>query len=321
MKVSVTGLGAYRPPRLVENEELTKLVETSDEWIRTRTGIERRHVSEGETVLEMAEKAARQALETSGVAPAAIGPVIVATSSPDRFFPMAASLLRARLGLGEGPAFDLSCGCTGLMAALQVAASMLEAQGYEHALIVGSEYLTRLIDWSDRSTCVLFGDGAGAFVLSRGGNGIAAVHLSARSDEAGALSMDALPARNPWTPETAMNTAFRMSGQDVFRFAVEAVPDTVRQLAARAGKTLADIDWIVPHQANLRIIHTAANRLGVPLEKFFVNIADYGNTGAASIALALDDMRRQDLLRPGQNLVLAAFGAGFAWGGAWLIWQ
>lgn len=321
MNVSITGLGAYSPELTVENEELTKLVETSDEWIRTRTGIERRHVSQGESVLEMAEKAARQALEDSGVAPEAIGPVIVATSSPDSYFPMAASMLRARLGLGEGPAFDLACGCTGLMAALSVAASMLEAQGFEHALIVGSEYLTRILDWTDRSTCVLFGDGAGAFVLSRGGNGVAAVHLMARSDEAGALALDALPRRNPWTEESALDGAFRMSGQDVFRFAVEAVPDAVNKLAEKAGKTLEDIDWIVPHQANLRIIHTAASRLKLPLEKFFVNIADHGNTGAASTAIALDDMRRQGLLQKGQNIVLAAFGAGFAWGGAWLIWQ
>ena len=320
MNVSITGLGAYSPALVIENEEMTKLVETSDEWIRTRTGICRRHVSQGETMLDMAEAASRRALESSGVAPQDIRLVILATSSPDSFYPMASTLLRGRLGLGDGPSFDLSAGCTGLLYALSVASSMMESMGYAHALIVGSEMLTRLVDWKDRTTCVLFGDGAGAFVLSRGGNGLKSAYINSRSDSSQALAMNALPARNPWIAEAAFDSSFHMNGQDVFRFAMEAVPNAVNTVAAQAGKTLEDIDWVVPHQANLRIINGAMSRLGIPAEKFYINVENYGNTGSASIPIALDEMRGKGLLKPGQNIVLVAFGAGFAWGSAWLEW-
>ena len=322
MNVSITGLGAYDPPTIIDNEVLTRMVDTSDEWITTRTGIRSRHVSAGETVLEMAEKAGRQAIETSGLTPADISLVIVATSSPDRFFPMAAAILRERLGLSDGPSFDLSGGCTGLIYAMSAAASMMEAMGYEHALVIGSEMLTRLIDWTDRATCVLFGDGAGAYVLSRGGNGIKGLYLNSRSDVAGALAMNAMPARNPWIPAVdSADNWFIMNGQDVFRFAVEAVPEAVAEAARQAGRQLSDIDWIVPHQANLRIIESAAKRLGLPMEKFYMNIETHGNTGAASIPIALNEMRQKGLLLPGQNIVEVAFGAGFAWGSAWIEWK
>lgn len=321
MNVSIIGLGAYDPPAIIENEALTRLVDTSDEWITSRTGIKRRHVSVGETVLDMAAKAAANAIQSSGLKPGDIELVVLATSSPDSFFPMAASLLRARLGLADGPAFDVSGGCTGLVYALSIAASMCEALGYRHALVVGSEMLSRVLDWHDRSTCVLLGDGAGAYVLSQGGGGIKSLYLNSRGDTAGALAMSALPVRNPWTPETAFDGRFHMSGQDVFRFAVEAVPEAVGEAARRAGKGLDEIDWIVPHQANLRIIESAAKRLGIPMEKFYVNIESHGNTGAASIPIALNEMREKGLLKPGQNIVEVAFGAGFAWGSAWIEWK
>lgn len=319
--VRVTGLGAYNPPHVVENEELVGMVDTSDEWIRTRTGICRRHVSTGETVLDMAEAAAKQALASSGLNPQDIGLVVVATSSPDKFFPMTATLLRGRLGMGEGPGFDLSAGCTGFLYALSAASSMMGAMNIDHALVVGSEMLTRMLDWTDRATCVLFGDGAGAFVLSRGQPGLEAVYLNARSDDAGMLGLNALPVRNPWIAQQPdFDRSFHMGGQDVFRFAVEAVPDAVRAVTARAGHTLEDIDWVVPHQANQRIIHTSMKALGIPAERWFINVAEHGNTGAASIPLALSEMRDQGLLNAGQRLLLVAFGAGFAWGGAWLTW-
>lgn len=321
MNVSIAGIGAYDPPTVIENDELRKLVDTSDEWISTRTGIRRRHVSVGETGLDMAEKAGRQAIETSGLSPADISLVIVSSSSPDSFFPMAASLLRARLGLPEGPSFDLSGACTGLIYAMSAAASMMEAMGYEHALVVGTELLTRLMDWSDRSTCVLLGDGAGAYALSRGGNGIKSLYLNSRSDPNSYLAMNNLPPRNPWTPEQPFDGRFRMNGQEVFRFAVEALPDAINQAAVLAGKSLSEIDWLVPHQANLRIIQSAAKRFDIPSEKIYVNIDNHGNTGSASIPIALNEMRAKGLLKKGQNIVIAAFGAGFAWGSAWIEWQ
>ncbi len=319
--VKVTGLGAYNPPHVVENEELVGMVDTSDEWIQTRTGICRRHVSTGETVLDMAEAAAAQAIGSSGLKPEDIGLVIVATSSPDKYFPMAATLLRGRLGMGEGPGFDLSAGCTGFLYALGAASSMMQAMDISHALVVGSEMLTRFVDWTDRATSVLFGDGAGAVVLSRGKPGLGGIYLNARSDDAGILAMDALSVRNPWvTKEPPFDPSFRMGGQDVFRFAVEAVPDAVKAVAERSGHTLEEVDWVVPHQANQRIIHAAMKALGIPAEKWFINVADHGNTGAASIPIALSEMREKGLLKAGQQLALVAFGAGFAWGGAWLTW-
>lgn len=323
MNISITGLGAYDPPTIIENDELKKYVETNDEWIVTHTGIKRRHVSLGESVLDMAEKAGRQAIETSGLQLSDISLVVLATSSPDCYFPMTASLLRSRLGLNDGPAFDVSGGCTGMVYALSVAASMMETMGYEHALVVGSEMLSRVLDWSDRSTCVLLGDGAGAYVLSRGGNGINSLYLNSRGDASNFLSMNALPAKNPWIAEseTPFDGKFHMNGQEVYRFAMEAVPDAVNEAVSRAGRQLADVDWFVPHQANLRIIKGAASRLGIPLEKFYLNIESHGNTGAASIPIALAEMRDKGLLQKGQNIVIVAFGAGFAWGSAWLTWQ
>jgi 3-oxoacyl-[acyl-carrier-protein] synthase III len=323
MNISITGLGAYDPPTVIENDDLKKFVETSDEWISSRTGIRRRHVSTGETVLDMAEKAAMQAVETSGVPLAGIQLVVFATSTPDCYFPMTAALLRNRLGMADGPAIDVSAGCTGLVYALSVAASMMEGMGFEHALVVGSEMLSRVLDWSDRSTCVLLGDGAGAYVLSRGGGGIKSLYLNSRGDASGFLAMNALPARNPWIAEseTPFDGKFHMNGQEVFRFAMEAVPDAVNEAVRRAGMQLSDIDWIVPHQANLRIINSAISRLGIPPEKFFVNIADHGNTGSASIPIALSEMRDKGLLKSGQNIVIVAFGAGFSWGSAMIEWQ
>lgn len=323
MNVSITGLGAYDPPTVVENDELKRLVDTNDEWISSRTGIKRRHVSIGETVLDMAEKAGRQAIETSGLSPEDIELVIVATSAPDSYFPMTAAMLRARLGIPDGPSFDLSGACTGLIYAMSAASSMMEAMGYEHALVVGSEILSRLLDWTDRSTCVLLGDGAGAYVLSCGGSGIKSLYLNSRGDTSRALYMDTMPFRNPWVAETdaPFDGKFHMSGQDVFRFAVEAVPEAVNEAVRRAGKELSDIDWIVPHQANLRIIKSAISKLGLPPEKFFVNIENHGNTGSASIPIALAEMREKGLLKSGQNIVMVAFGGGFAWGSAFIEWK
>jgi 3-oxoacyl-[acyl-carrier-protein] synthase III len=323
MNISITGLGAYDPPTIIENEQLKKFVDTNDEWIITHTGIKRRHVSTGETVLDMAEKAARKAMEASGLQASEIELVVLATSTPDCYFPMAASVLRARLGLGDGPAFDISGGCTGMVYALSAAASMMEAMGYGHALVVGSEMLSRVLDWYDRSTCVLLGDGAGAYVLSHGGNGIKSLYLNSRGDASGFLSMNALPARNPWIAEaeTPFDGKFHMNGQEVYRFAMEAVPDAVNEACRRAGKQISDVDWFVPHQANLRIIEGAAKRLGIPMEKFYLNIEDHGNTGSASIPIALNEMQEKGLLKSGQNILIVAFGAGFAWGAGWIEWQ
>jgi len=322
MGVRVTGVGAYLPSHTVDNDTLSTIVDTSHEWIVTRTGIERRHISTGETSVDMSEYAARQAIDDAGVDPGEIDLVIVATVSPDNLFPSASAQLLSRLGIGEVMAFDLSAACTGVLFAINVVRSMIESGTHKKALIVGVECLSRVTDWTDRGTCVLFGDGAGALVLEQSEeNGVLACYSAARSDEADALYCRSYPLINPWcedTDEREMLT--RMNGKEVFKFASFAMVDGVEKAAEMAGRTLADIDWVVPHQANIRIIQNAAKKLSIDDDKFYVNIQHTANTGAATIPVAMAEMKEKGLLKSGDELALVAFGAGFTWGGVWLTW-
>jgi len=323
MGVRVTGVGSYLPPHTVDNDTLSTIVETSHEWIVTRTGIERRHISTGELSVDMSEYAARQAIEDAGVDPAEIDLVIVATVSPDNLFPSIACQLLNRLGIGEVMAFDLSAACTGVLYAINVVRSMIESGTHKKALIVGNEALSRITDWSDRGTCVLFGDGAGALVLERDDeNAVLACYSAARSDTVDALYCRSYPMENPWCEDSDERPMFtRMNGKEVFKFASFAMVDGVERAAEMAGRPLSDIDWVVPHQANIRIIKNAAKKLAIDDDKFFVNIQHTANTGAASIPVALAEMKEKGLLKPGDELVLVAFGAGFTWGAVWLTWR
>ena len=323
MGVRVTGVGSYLPPHTVDNDTLSTIVETSHEWIVTRTGIERRHISTGELSVDRSEYAARQAIEDAGVAPAEIDLVIVATVSPDNLFPSIACQLLNRLGIGEVMAFDLSAACTGVLYAINVVRSMIESGTHKKALIVGNEALSRITDWSDRGTCVLFGDGAGALVLERDDeNAVLACYSAARSDTVDALYCRSYPMENPWCEDSDERPMFtRMNGKEVFKFASFAMVDGVERAAEMAGRPLSDIDWVVPHQANIRIIKNAAKKLAIDDDKFFVNIQHTANTGAASIPVALAEMKEKGLLKPGDELVLVAFGAGFTWGAVWLTWR
>ena len=322
MGVRVTGVGAYLPLHTVDNDTLSTIVETSHEWIVTRTGIERRHISTGETAVDMSEYAARQAIEDAGVDPAGIDLVIVATISSDTLFPSIACQLLSRLGIGEVMAFDLSAACTGVLYSIDLARSMIESGRHHKVLIVGVEVLSRITDWTDRSTCVLFGDGAGALIVEESDeNRVLSCYSAARSDTVDALYCRSYPMQNPWcedTDERPMLT--RMNGKEVFKFASFAMVDGVEKAVEMAGRTLADIDWVVPHQANIRIIQNAAKKLDIDDDKFFVNIQHTANTGAASIPVALAEMKEKRLLKPGDELVLVAFGAGFTWGAVWLTW-
>ena len=303
--------GRAIPEKAVTNDDMSRIVDTSDEWIRTRTGIAQRYFSDGETAVDLAVGAARQAMERANVRPEEIGVCVVATCTPDHSAPSDACLVQAALGIPEDvPCFDLNAGCTGFLYGLETVRGLLSLGSKPYALLIGCEQLSRVLDMTDRSTCVLFGDGAGAAVLGL---------------EEGALWEALLGSRGNWEilwvngpgPETA---AVHMNGQGVYRFAVEAIPSCANTLLERSGLTMDDIDWIVPHQANRRIIETAAKRLHAPIEKFYQNMERYGNTSAASIPIALDEMNTAGLLKRGQRVMCIGFGAGLTWGGALFQW-
>lgn len=310
MGLKFISTGRCIPEKVVTNDDLSQLVDTSDEWIRTRTGISQRHFCDGESAVDLAVGAARQALERSGVRPEDIGVCVVATCTPEHAAPSDACMVQAALGIPEDvPCFDLNAGCTGFLYGLETVRGMLALSRRPYALLVGCEQLSRVLDMTDRSTCVLFGDGAGAAVLTLD-DGLWEAMLGSRGN------WEILWVDGPG-PDTA---AVHMDGQGVYRFAVEAIPSCARTLLERSGLTLDDIDWIVPHQANRRIIETAAKRLHAPIEKFYQNMERYGNTSAASIPIALDEMNTAGLLKRGQRVMCIGFGAGLTWGGALFQW-
>lgn len=316
---AITSVGSWLPERRLTNADLERMVDTTDEWIRTRTGIaERRVAAECDATSDLAARAGVVALERAGLGPADVDLLIVATSSPDMAFPSTACLAQAKMGL-TCPAFDLNAACTGFIYGLQLATSMIESGRARTVLLVGAEVLTRLVDFTDRSTCVLFGDGAGAVVVQASETpGVLGVHLGADGGGADLLSIPAGGTAMPLTPE---NLAFgaqymQMNGNEVFKFAVRAIPKVTRQALKESHLTVADVDWLVPHQANERITDTVGERLGIAHERVVNRIALTGNTSTASIPLALDSLHGAGDLRPGQVLALVGFGAGLTYGAA-----
>lgn len=321
----VTGWGMALPDRILTNDELAQLVDTSDDWIVARTGIRQRRIAgKSETTASLATRAAARALEMARLDPQLIDLIIVATSSPEYLFPPTACLVQDRLGATRAGAFDLSAACTGFIYALYLAGQAIRAGSIRSALVIGSETLSRLVDWQDRSTCVLFGDGAGAFVLqaSQRPGGILSCVL--RSDGSGSdlLSLPAGGSRLPASPETVARKlhTIHMNGREVFRFATRVMAAATREAVQQSGLRLHDIDLVVPHQANLRIIESAARALGLPLDRFMVNIERYGNTSTASIPVAVCEAVQQGRVGPGDYLVLVGFGAGLTWGALTLQW-
>ena len=307
----IVATGRCLPEAVVTNDDMANIVETSDEWIVSRTGTRTRRFCKEESVADLAAKAAKAALDKAGVTPDQLCACVVATVSPECLAPTMGCMVQGALGLPENiPCFDINVGCTGFIYGLQVVRGLLLQSEKPYALLIGAEALSRITDFTDRSTCVLFGDGAGAVVVKLDDSPYECV-LGARCDR------DAILIEGPGS-ET--KPVIHMDGQPVFRFAVEAVPDCINELLERAGLTLSDIDWFVPHQANQRIIDFAAKRLKVPKEKFYQNMERYGNTSAASIPIALDEMAEQGLLKPGQKIICVGFGAGLTWGGALLEW-
>ena len=314
----IVGTGSYLPQKVLTNRDLELAVDTTDEWIYTRTGIRQRHIAaDDEKTSDLALKASRSALRAAGIAPGDLDLIVMATTTPDMVFPSTACLLQAKLGVRNCPAFDVQAVCSGFVYGLATADSFMRSGQYRNALVVGAEIYSRILDWSDRSTCVLFGDGAGAVVLRRDSTpGIMSTHLHADGSYANQLSVPGTVCGG----KVSGRPLLQMDGGGVFKFAVKALDDLVEETLAANGMQKSDIDWLVPHQANIRIIQASAKKLGLSMEKVVVTVDRHANTSAASIPLALDEAARDGRIRAGQYVLLEAVGGGFTWGAALVKW-
>ncbi len=303
MGTKITGTGIYLPGNVLTNFDLEKLVDTSDEWITTRTGIKERRIAKEESVIKMAHSASLIAIQSSGAQPEGIDVVIVATLTPEKRFPSTGCLLQAKLGIKKGYAFDLSAACSGFLYALEVADGLLKSGKARKALIVGVEKLSEIVDWSDRSTCVLFGDGAGAVVVENS------------EDESDILASRMYSEGSLWDLLYADKCGYiKMKGRELFKVAVRNMEEVCREVLEAAGVSAEDISLVIPHQANVRIINALAEKLGIPKERVFVNIDRYGNTSAASIPIALHEAIQQGRLKRGDLVLMTAMGGGLTWG-------
>jgi len=322
--ISITGIGAYAPERVVTNDDLSELMDTSDEWIVERTGIrERRVAADDQALSDLALPAARAALEQAGTPGADVDLIIVATVTADMAFPSAAAILADELGADEAGAYDLSAGCTGFMYAVAQGYGMLAAGLARHALVVGGDVLSRILDWSDRRTAVLFGDGAGAVVLDRvSEGGFLGFELGADGSGGPQLYLPAGGSRAPASAETVAERKHfvQMNGREVFKFATRVLVSSAEKVLAECGKTVDDVDVYIPHQANIRIIDHAADKLGIPKEKIVVNVERYGNTSSGSIPLALADAQADGRLQDGALVLMTGMGAGLTWGSGLIEW-
>jgi 3-oxoacyl-[acyl-carrier-protein] synthase-3 len=322
----IVGWGKYVPKRVLSNSALSQMVDTSDEWIQTRTGIHERHlVEKGETTASMAIHAARQALDIAQINPIQLGLIIVATATPDYLFPSTACLVQDALGATNAAAFDLSAGCTGFIYGLSVAANSLAAGAYKTAMVIGAETLSTIIDWSDRATCVLFGDGAGAVILQAEQNEGGVLATSLGSDGSGAKLLW-LPAGGSQMPASESTLAkglhfIHMNGREIFRFAVKVMHTATCEVIEKSGHSLSDLALLIPHQANQRIIDAAARSMNLPSEIMFSNVERYGNTSAASIPIALCEAVEMNRIQSGDLIVCVGFGAGLTWGAIAIQWS
>ena len=310
----IIGSGSCLPHNAVTNGDLAQRMDTSDEWIRSRTGIRQRYLAaEGETSSDLALEASKAAIASAGISAGEIDLIILATSTPDFIFPSTACLLQAKLGIKGGPAFDVQAVCSGFVYALATADMYIRSGQYRCALVVGAEVFSRILDWNDRGTCVLFGDGAGAVILKADKQpGILASTLHADGSYAGILSVPG----NVCAGKVTGDPFLRMDGPAVFKFAVRVLDEVARETVEKCGLKIGDIDWLIPHQANLRIMESTAKRLGLPQEKLIVTVDMHGNTSAASVPLALDTAVRDGRIKPGHKVMLQAVGGGFTWGAA-----
>ena len=314
----IAGTGSYLPEKILTNADLEKIVETSDQWIRERTGIQQRHIAaEGQTTVDLAEQAALRAMEAAGVTADQLDLIVMGTTTPDIIFPSSACLLQARLGASGCPAFDVNAACSGFIFALTTADKFIRSGAAKTVLVVGAETLTRMLDWGDRNTCVLFGDGAGAVVLKADAEtGILSTHLHADGGKKELLYNPVGVSAGFKLDEKNAGVRVLMAGSDVFKYAVKALDSVVDEALEANGIDKTQLDWLIPHQANLRIIEATAKRLAMPMDRVVLTVHKHGNTSAASVPLALDEAVRSGKVRRGQLVLMEAFGGGFTWGSA-----
>ena len=323
-EVRIIGVGSYVPPKVVTNDDLSKIVDTNHEWILDRTGICERRVSEGEDTSSIAYKAAVDALKKANITGEDLDLIIVATITPDSFIPSVACMLQKMIGTKNATAFDISAACTGFIYSLEVAENLIKGGKYKRALVVGAETLSKIVDWTDRSTCILFGDGAGACIIEavkESDSKIINTYSMSDGEKWSALTTGANDVKSPFSKqENIKNKHIQMNGREVFKFATSVMVDSVKKVLEGTKYSLEDIDYVVPHQANLRIIDYAAKKLSIPREKFYVNLDRFGNTSSASIPIALSDMYNQGKLETGNLIVLVGFGGGLTCGATLIKW-
>ena len=323
--VSIIGTGSYVPERVLTNRDLEQMVETSDEWIRTRTGIrERRIAAADEATSDMATKAALAAMQQAEVAPEEIDLIVVATVTPDMFFPATACWVQKKIGAVHAACFDISAACSGFLYAMEIAQQFISTHVYNTVLIIGADKLSSIVNWSDRNTCVLFGDGAGAAILRNraDSHGVIATHMGSDGEFTDILFMPGGGSRFPTTPENLhqkLNT-IKMLGKETYKQAVTAMTNAADRALEAAGLKYDDIACVIPHQANMRIIEAIAHRMNLPIEKFHVNLEKYGNTSAAAVAIALDEAHRTGRFRIGDYILLVVFGGGLTWASSVIQW-
>ena len=321
-EVIIGGFGKYTPSKKVTNVDISKIVDTNDEWIFSRTGIKNRNISTGEDTSYMASRACEKALENANISSLDIDLIVVATCTPDMFTPSTACIVQSIIGAKNAVTFDISAACSGFIFGLDVAKSLMIMKNYKNALVVGAENLSKFMDWEDRSTCVLFGDGAGAVVLSKSNEiGLRNSICKSQGEKWDCITIEGSDIDTPFVEEKIIrNSKLKMKGNEVFKFATTVIVKSINEILEKNNLKNDDIDYIVPHQANIRIIEYAAKKLNVSMEKFYMNIEEHGNTSAASIPIALSEMFDKNLLKKGNKIILVGFGAGLTYGATLVNW-
>lgn len=315
----IVSVGGYAPSKVVDNNELANIVDTSDEWIVSRTGISKRRISEGENTSHLCAKAAQKALERANISATEIDLIIVATCTPDTLVPSVACLVQDSIGAYNASAFDINAACSGFIYGLKMADSLIKTGAHNKALVIGGEVLSKALDWEDRSTLVLFGDGAGcALIQASEEEKVKYISTGAEADKWSSLTLGGLEVKNPFVKEplNKIPQKIEMSGGEVFKFATRVIPEEIKKLIEKTGISLDEVKYIVPHQANIRIIQYAAKKLNVDINKFYINIDEYANTSAGTIPLALNDMYEKSLIKKGDYIILVGFGGGLTYGSA-----
>ncbi|WP_446898109.1 beta-ketoacyl-ACP synthase III [Clostridium sp. LBM24168] len=317
-RVEIIGTGSYLPDNIITNDDLSEIVDTNNEWIKSRTGIEQRRISKGENTSDIATKAAFKAIEDANISVDQIDFIIVATATPDSFLPSTACIVQKNINAVNAACFDVSAACSGYIYAMDIATQFIRSGRAETILIIGAETLSKILDWKDRSTCILFGDGASAAILKKGRrDSILAINTGADGRLGHFLTCAAVPVDNPYVVNKPqlIKSIVKMDGKEIFRFAVKIMEKSLNKLLRESGSSINEIEFIIPHQANYRIIEAASKRLNIPLDKFYVDLDRYGNTSAASIGIAFDEARKNRLVKSGDRIVLIGFGGGLTYGG------